>query len=100
MSAQVFVGIDVSKAQLDIALRPEGRFAASNDDTGFAQVLERQGCAPDAGGVGSHRRVGDPDHRDLGCRCADRKLTCYLRGINRMLRKSPPAAFSVRSLEP
>jgi len=24
----VFVGIDVSKAQLDLALRPEGRFAA------------------------------------------------------------------------
>jgi transposase len=40
-SAQVFVGIDVSKAQLDIALRPEGRFAASNDDAGFAQVIKR-----------------------------------------------------------
>jgi transposase len=46
-SAQIFVGIDVSKAQLDIALRPEGRFAASNDDTGYAQVLERlRGAAP------------------------------------------------------
>jgi transposase len=45
-SAQVFVGIDVSKAQLDIALRPEGRFAASNDDAGFAQVLERLRGAP------------------------------------------------------
>jgi transposase len=37
----VFVGIDVSKAQLDIALRPEGRFAVSNDDAGVAQVVER-----------------------------------------------------------
>ena len=40
-SAQIFVGIDVSKAQLDVALRPEGRFAASNDEAGFAQILER-----------------------------------------------------------
>ncbi len=47
-SAQVFVGIDVSKAQLDIALRPEGRFAASNDDAGFAQVIERLRAVPPA----------------------------------------------------
>jgi transposase len=40
-SAQVFVGIDVSKAQLDIALRPEGRFSTPNDESGFAQVVER-----------------------------------------------------------
>lgn len=38
---EVFVGIDVSKAQLDLAFRPEGRFAAPNDETGVAQVLER-----------------------------------------------------------
>lgn len=38
---QVFVGIDVSKKQLDIAFRPEGRFAAPNDEAGFAQVIER-----------------------------------------------------------
>jgi len=41
MSTQVFVGIDVSKAQLDLALRPEGRFSAPNDEAGCAQVLER-----------------------------------------------------------
>ena len=35
----VFVGIDVSKAQLDLALRPEGRFAAPNTEAGIAQVL-------------------------------------------------------------
>ena len=40
-STQVFVGIDVSKKQLDLAFRPEGRFAAPNDEAGFAQVLER-----------------------------------------------------------
>ena len=44
--AQIFVGIDVSNAQLDMALRPEGRFAAANDDTGFAQILERLREAP------------------------------------------------------
>ena len=37
----VFVGIDVSKAQLDLALRPEGRFAAPNTKAGIAQVLTR-----------------------------------------------------------
>ena len=43
---QVFAGIDVSKAQLDMALRPEGRFSASNDEAGFAQILERLKAAP------------------------------------------------------
>lgn len=41
MSAPVFVGIDVSKAQVDVALRPEGRFAAPNDEVGVAHVTER-----------------------------------------------------------
>ena len=40
-STQVFVGIDISKAQLDLALRPEGQFSAPNNEAGFAQVLER-----------------------------------------------------------
>lgn len=35
----VYVGIDVSKAQLDVAVRPEGRFAVSNDDAGWARIL-------------------------------------------------------------
>lgn len=38
---QVFVGIDVSKAQLDMALRPEGRFSVPNNEAGCAQILER-----------------------------------------------------------
>lgn len=37
----IFVGIDVSKAQLDVALRPTGRFVVPNDDSGIAQLLER-----------------------------------------------------------
>lgn len=46
-SAQVFVGIDVSKAQLDVALRPEGRFSAPNDEAGYTQVLDRlRGVSP------------------------------------------------------
>ena len=40
-STQVFVGVDISKAQLDLALRPEGQFSAPNNEAGFAQVLER-----------------------------------------------------------
>lgn len=37
--ASVFVGIDVSKTQLDLALRPGGRCSVSNDETGIAQLL-------------------------------------------------------------
>ena len=37
----IFVGIDVSKTQLDLAMRPAGRFSAPNDEAGCAQVLER-----------------------------------------------------------
>lgn len=38
----VFAGIDVSKAVLDVALRPTGeRFSAANDDVGIRSVLER-----------------------------------------------------------
>ena len=38
---QVSVGIDVSKAQFDLALRPEGRFSVSNDEAGWAQIITR-----------------------------------------------------------
>jgi transposase len=37
----VFVGLDVSKAQWDVALRPGGRFATPNDETGIARLVER-----------------------------------------------------------
>ncbi len=46
MSAPMFVGIDVSKAQLDVAVRPDGRFAVSNDDAGIAQVIARLRAGP------------------------------------------------------
>ena len=36
----VFVGIDVAKAQLDIAVRPTGaRWNASNDEAGIAMLV-------------------------------------------------------------
>ena len=46
--SQVFVGIDVAKAQLDIALRPSGdRWAVPNDDAHIAaRVVQLQGVHP------------------------------------------------------
>ena len=43
MSApQLFVGVEVAKAQLDIALRPTGeRWAVANDDAGIATMVAR-----------------------------------------------------------
>ena len=37
----VCVGIDVSKAQLDVALRPQGHFAAPHDLAGITRVVDR-----------------------------------------------------------
>jgi transposase len=36
----VFVGIDVSKGQLDVGMRPEGRFSVVNDERGLAQLIK------------------------------------------------------------
>jgi transposase len=48
MLSQVFVGIDVAKVQLDIALRPTGeRWVVANDDEGIATLVVRlQEIAP------------------------------------------------------
>jgi transposase len=44
-SAPVFVGIDVSKDQLDVALRPSAeRWAVANDDAGIATLVDRLGA--------------------------------------------------------
>jgi transposase len=40
-STPVFVGIDVSKAQLDVALRPEGGFQVPHTEVGIGQLVER-----------------------------------------------------------
>ena len=43
-----FVGIDVAKAQLDIALRPTGeRWTVPNDDAGIAALVARLRPFPD-----------------------------------------------------
>jgi transposase len=46
--AQIFVGIDVAKAQLDVALRPTGeRWSVPNDDASIAALVARlQAVAP------------------------------------------------------
>jgi len=41
MSVPIFVGIDVSQAQLDIAVRPGTRFSAANDEQGIVTVVEQ-----------------------------------------------------------
>ena len=48
MPSQVFVGIDVATAQLDMALRPSGeRWAVTTDDAGIAALVTRlQAIAP------------------------------------------------------
>lgn len=39
---EVFVGVDVSKAQLDVAVRPSGEvWSVSNDEEGFASLVAR-----------------------------------------------------------
>ena len=41
-SVPTFVGIDVSKDKLDVAVRPvQEQFSASNDDTGIAELRKR-----------------------------------------------------------
>jgi transposase len=44
--APLCVGIDVSKTQLDMALRPEGRFVVPNDETGIVHGVERLRALP------------------------------------------------------
>lgn len=41
MAACVFVGIDVSKTQLDVALRPEARWAVPNAASGITTIISR-----------------------------------------------------------
>ncbi len=42
----LFVGIDVSKAQLDAAQRPAGRFTVTNTEAGITQLLTRLAAEP------------------------------------------------------
>ena len=40
MKPLVCVGIDVSKAQLDVAVRPKGSLGLPHDETGIVQVVK------------------------------------------------------------
>jgi len=45
MNTQVFVGLDVSKQHLNVAVRPQGRhFVTPNDDRGIKQLVKRLGA--------------------------------------------------------
>jgi len=45
MKTQVFVGLDVSKQHLDVAMRPQGRhFVTPNNDRGIKQLVKRLGA--------------------------------------------------------
>lgn len=42
MSTETFVGLDVAKAQVDVAVRPSGeQWSAANDEVGIAQLVAR-----------------------------------------------------------
>src|SRR4030065_166091 len=42
MKTQVFVGLDVSKQHLDVAVRPQGRhFVTPNNESGIKQLVKR-----------------------------------------------------------
>src|SRR2546425_8982964 len=63
MRTQVFVGIDVSKAQLDVAFRPEGRVSVPNEEDGGAAVLQRlPAVAPTLVEVVATSGAGNPSY--------------------------------------
>lgn len=42
MRTEIFVGLDVAKAQVDVAVRPSGeQWGVANDEAGVAQLVER-----------------------------------------------------------
>jgi hypothetical protein len=93
MSAtQCFVGIDVAKAQLDIALRPTGaRWAVVNDDAGIAALVERlQALQPTLivlEATGGYQRAAPGRHRGAARRCSSPS-----RRVGRSVRAGPAAA--------
>ena len=41
MSAEIFVGLDVSQACVDVAVRPGTAFQLAHDERGIAEAVER-----------------------------------------------------------
>ena len=71
-----FVGIDVSKAHLDVAVRPAGAaFRVANDPAGLAELVARlKPLGPGPGRPGGHRRLRAAGRRRLpGRRPAGRR---------------------------
>src|SRR5262249_56702353 len=62
MAEQVVVGIDVSKAKLDVALLPGGeQFTVSNDRHGIGELLRRGSpLAPSRGGLEATGKLEQP----------------------------------------
>ena len=42
----IYVGIDVAKAQLDVAVRPAARWEVSHDDAGIGQLVSQLDLEP------------------------------------------------------
>ena len=62
MAEELYVGIDVSKAELVVAMRPRNeRMTLSNDRAGIKRLVARlDELKPQAGGSGSDRRAAAP----------------------------------------
>lgn len=41
MSAEIFVGLDVSQDRVDVAIRPGTAFQIAHDERGIAEAVER-----------------------------------------------------------
>jgi transposase len=62
MSTEIFVGLDVPKGQVDVAVRPSGeQWRVANDEAGIAQLVERLRLLPPtlvvAGATGGFERA-------------------------------------------
>ena len=64
-----YVGIDVSKDQLDIAVRPAGdTWSMPNDASGITEVVQQLAQLHKTAGIGGHGRAPDASGRCSGWR--------------------------------
>ena len=60
MEAELWVGVDVSKARLDVALGESGElYRLTNDQRGIQELIARLRTLDRARGGGGDRRAGD-----------------------------------------
>lgn len=62
MSPLVFVGIDVSQARLDIAVRPGSSFSLAHNGSAIATLIDQLRALSPPDRVRSDRRDGNPAH--------------------------------------